>query len=160
MSLQFIIDGYNIIHHPCFRQLIAKQIKSPKIQLIEFIRINKLCGSLKNKITAVFDGYSDLAFSKEVEKVDMGIIFSRKESADEEIKKMVEESDNPKNTVVVSDDKEIRFFVKSMGAKAMGVEEFIKGKEKSPRNNISLKPELTYTQMHKINQELKSIWLK
>lgn len=107
----------------------------------------------------VFDGYVESLADKR-DKTDIHIIFSKRETADECIKKMAEESGNAKNTVVVSDDKEIRFFVRSIGAKAMGVEEFIGGKEKSSRNNVLLKPELTYAQMHKINQELKKIWLK
>jgi len=43
----------------------------------------------------------------------------------------------------------------------MAVEDFIDPEEKSPvKRETLLKPELTYSQMHKINQELRKIWLK
>jgi hypothetical protein len=70
--------------------------------------------------------------------------------------------------VVVSDDKEIKFFAKSLGAKIKATEEFIKPKTKSlgvdnrkkqPRDEF-FDYELTYTQRSKINEELRKIWLE
>ncbi len=88
------------------------------------------------------------------------VIFSRVESADERIKKLLELIPNPKNVVVVSDDKEIIFFAKSCGAKSQSVEGFLsfQDKERSARAGAPV-PEITYTQMHKINEELKKLWL-
>jgi hypothetical protein len=89
------------------------------------------------------------------------VIFSRGEVADDRIKKILQDLPNPKNAVVVSDDKEIRFFAKSLRANVIGVKEFIGLKAKVPQDKRdALKPELTYSQMHKINQELRKIWLK
>jgi len=75
---------------------------------------------------------------------------------------MVEESADRKNIVVVSDDKEIKFMAKTMGARHMGIEDFIAPKSRSQRrgNGEALKVELSYIQMHKINQELRKLWLK
>ncbi len=86
---------------------------------------------------------------------------------------MVETQVSPKDIVVVSDDKEIRFFVKAVGARSIGVEEFIhpaarhrariNRKEKSgraPQERDLLKPELSYSQIDQINRELKARWLK
>ena len=160
MSLQYVIDGYNIIKHPLFIKQLAKKIHDSRISLLDFIRVNRLCGSRNNKIIVVFDGYPDsryLNFDSEAE-----VIFSRKESADEKIKRMVAESGNVKNIVVVSDDREIKFMVKSLGARCLGIEEFVKSKEKSKaqRNDELISQELNYSQMYKINQELRKIWLK
>jgi len=103
------------------------------------------------------------------------IIFSRKISADEKIKMLIEESSQRKIMVVVSDDKDIKFFIRSLGARSVGVEEFINPKKDSPSQTYRewpyprkerdlrkdlLKPELTYIQVEEINQELKKIWLK
>jgi len=161
MSLQYIIDGYNIINHPLFTQHAPKKIEDSRVRLLEFIRVNKFCASPKNKITVVFDGHSDLS-SQILDKTDIDIIFSRRETADERIKKMVEKADNPKNVVVVSDDKEITFFAKSCGAKVLNIQEFINRGKKliNLQRPEPLKPELSYTQIHKINQELRRIWLK
>ena len=71
---------------------------------------------------------------------------------------MIERQPDPKNTVVVSDDKEIAVFVKSCGVRSMSVEEFI-GPGKPPIKE-DLKPELNYSQIAEINEELRRIWLK
>ena len=163
MSLQYIIDGYNVIRHPSFSY--SKKIKDERLALVEFIKIRRPCGSLRNKITIVFDGNPDITQGKSKNGF-VNIIFTKKETADEWIKRIVESEENPKNIAVVSDDKEIRFFVKSLGARSVGVEEFIDSKERlrnRQKNDIDssiIKPELTYSQIQKINQELKKIWLR
>lgn len=88
------------------------------------------------------------------------VIFSRVESADERIKKLLELIRSPGNVVVVSDDKEIKFFAKAYGAKSQSVEDFLsfQDKERSIRLGAA-EPDITYTQKHKINEELKKIWL-
>ncbi len=123
---------------------------------MEFIREKHLCGSSKNKITVIFDGYSAEWVSRRHDS-DIEVVFSRDTSADEKIRNMVERSANPRNIAVVSDDKGISLFVKAAGAKSKSIEEFI---GKSLEEKELLKPELTYSQMHKINQELRQIWLK
>jgi len=118
----------------------------------------------------VFDGYPNLS-SRNLDEFDINVIFSRKETADARIKQIVQTQGNPRNVVVVSDDKEIKFFIKSAGARSMGVEEFIQpaskqagriGSKKKLQDEERdlIKTELSYTQMDKINQELKAIWLK
>ncbi len=154
MSLHYIIDGYNITNHPRFTHN-----NSSATALVEFIVENKLCGSSRNTVAVVFDGYPD----KSYEQADTGVkvVFSREDSADGRIKEILETSGVAASTVVVSDDKEIKFFAKACGAKAISVEEFIPSKEKKQLKNSDLtKPELNYTQMHKINEELKKLWLK
>jgi predicted RNA-binding protein with PIN domain len=158
MSLVYIIDGYNLINHQEFRRK-CKKTGDDRAALLAFISRNKLTGSWNNKIIVVFDGYpqeESANFNSEAE-----VIFSRNESADEKIKKIIEKSNNTKNIIAVSDDKEIKFIVKSLGARAMGVAEFINAKKRIRRpKDDSAELELTYTQIHKINQELSKIWLK
>lgn len=64
--------------------------------------------------------------------------------------------------MVVSDDKEIRFFAKGLGARVMGVEEFLEPGIAAPRRTASehAKPELGQSEVRRINEELKRIWLK
>lgn len=163
MSLQYIIDGYNVIRHSSFS--FPKKIKDERLALIEFIRANRLCGSPKNKIIIVFDGNPNVSGQDKIIS-GVNVVFTKKETADDYIKRLIESETNPKNTVVVSDDKEIKFFVKSVGGLSMGVEEFINHKEKlnqarrKDAEALALKPELNYSQIYKINQELKKVWLK
>lgn len=108
----------------------------------------------------MFDGYPDACYKQD--NSGARVIFSRNNSADERIKCMLEEQGKTNNTVVVSDDKEIRLFTKACGAKSVNVEEFLsfKGKRSPGSSNSAEDRELNYSQMHEINEELKKIWLK
>ncbi len=126
------------------------------------IKTKGLGGSAKNKITIVFDGFPPPQYnqdSKYTHPID--IIFSRNISADEKIKMIVQESANRKNIAVVSDDKEIKFMTKSLGARHMSAEDFIAPKSRSQGEDKreALKAQLSYTQIHNINQELRKLWL-
>lgn len=157
MSSQYIIDGYNITNHLLFNRLIPGKKKEPRISLLDFLINKRPCGSPKNKVIVVFDGFSDLPQPQG--RFNIEVIFSGRKTADERIKKILEESPNPRNIRVVSDDKEIRFFARYCHAESLSVEDFIKPKS-TPVRKEALKPELNYTQIHKINQELSRIWLK
>ncbi len=162
MSLQFILDGYNILKHPLLTQLINKKIKDQRLALLEFIRIRRLTGSPKNRVTVVFDGYPDARETAGLDTIGaVDIIFSRRETADERIRKMVEDAGNPKNIVVVSDDKEIKFFVRAYGAKPLAIKDFIADKKRGFEREEDLwEAKLGFAEMHKINEELRQIWLK
>lgn len=161
MSLHYVIDGYNLINHPAFLES-AKKSKDQRTALASLIISKKLCGSPKNKISLVFDGYPP---ALEANKNFMGIdlIFSRDSSADEKIKKIAEKSSGPKNIIVVSDDKEIRCCVRAAGAGVLSVEEFmrpLKGERHPLEDTEALKKDLNYSQVQSINQELEKRWLK
>ena len=120
MSLHYIIDGYNLIKHRSFAP--SANIHDPRFALVQFLRREKPCGSLKNKVTIVFDGYSgDLS----LRGLEFEVIFSCETSADERIKKMVESEPLPKSLVVVSDDRQIRDFAKLCGVVSLGIDEFL-----------------------------------
>jgi predicted RNA-binding protein with PIN domain len=158
MSLQFIIDGYNTARHASFKS--PGKINDTALALESVIRSKRLCGSGKNPVMLVFDGYPPNPQLKYEQ--GMTIVFSRQQSADETIKKLVEAARNPKQIVVVSDDKEIRSFVKGCGAISWGVEEFLgKGERRSIRQSAGdpIKPDLSYTQMDEINKEFRKLWL-
>lgn len=163
MSLQYILDGNNIINHPSFTSC-NRQIRDSRASLLEYITIKRICGSSRNKIIVVFDGYPYSVNLRQINP-EISVMFSKSVSADEKIKNILEKTANSKNTVVVSDDKEIIFFVKSVGSLSLSVEEFInpgakQRQKKSKEKEEFIKPELTYTQMEKINQELKKLWIK
>lgn len=161
MSLQYILDGYNIVNNPLFARLQISE-KDPRRALLEFIRSKKAKQSPRNKFIVVFDGYPVSPCVKQ-NYADINIIFSKEKTADEAIKITVEQAANPKNTAVISDDREIKFFVKSVGAKSVSVEEFINPPtlRRLPKGAAdALKPDLNYTQIDKINKELKKLWLE
>jgi predicted RNA-binding protein with PIN domain len=138
---------------------------------LEFIRTQKPCGSSKNKVTVIFDGYPPAVFKAGYDYPQAEIIFSRDSSADDMIMAILEKAMNCRVIVVVSDDKQIKFFAKAYRAKAIGIEEFLKPtipearlisrkkKFKTKKADL-LKPELSCSQITKINKELESLWLR
>ena len=157
MSLHYVIDGYNMIRHKAYSP--SSKLKDERQNLLHFINSDKLCGSSKNKVTVVFDGYPR---HETIGAENIDVVFSGEKTADEKIKKLIESCRNPKIVVVVTDDREIKDFAKLHYVKAVGIEEFFIPKSKASSRSARelLKPELSYSQIHKINQELKDIWLK
>lgn len=105
----------------------------------------------------VFDGYPGEPGLRQ-EDNNLNVIFSGEASADEKIKGLLENSKDRKNTVVVSDDREIAYFAKHAGAKPLNVGEFIKPAAAAHKDMGG--DELNYTQISKINEELRKLWLK
>ncbi len=165
MSLLYIIDGYNIINNRLFT-VNCKKMRPVQLALLDLIKDNRLCGSAKNQITVVFDGYS-AEFETKCLNSGINVIFSKEETADEIIKRIIDISVNLRNIIVVSDDKEISYFAKYAGCKTMAVFEFMeklavtdeKKKADIKEKNLS-KQDLNYSQINKINEELKKLWLK
>ena len=163
MSLLFVIDAYNIINHPIFIRCQKHNTKDRRHAFLEFIRIRKLTGAASNRVIVVFDGYPDSGFDAlQKEDAYFDIIFSRKENADNRIKAIIEGHPNPRTMIVVSDDKEIRFYARSAGSKVMSAEEFLgeRAKGKKQQQEEEPKKHVSFSDAHRINEELKKIWLK
>ncbi len=161
MSLQYIIDAYNLINHPAFKPA-SKSALNIQHALADFIRLNRLAGSKNNSVILVFDGYPP-----RVEDIPDGqgilCMFSRTKEADELIKKIVEDSTSVRNIVVVSDDKEVQLTSRFLHAQVCNVQEFICGKKNNKILTNALLAaanfKLSYAKMQKINAELRKKWL-
>jgi predicted RNA-binding protein with PIN domain len=167
MSVQYLLDGYNIIHQ--LPVLARKDFDEARAAFVRLIEIHRPQGSVKNSINLIFDGKPGLAppVSSAVK-----IIFTQEESADDRIKRMVDESSNPRRIIVVTDDRAIQYSVRSAGAKVMGVQEFggkLTAKDtkvKSSTTRSAKKPDavpkvdISAAARAKINQELERIWIK
>ncbi|MBL7131590.1 MAG: NYN domain-containing protein [Candidatus Omnitrophica bacterium] len=159
MALHYIVDGYNVIKKTAF--LNHKKLKDARDALLSFIDKYRPHGSYNNQITVVFDGRDDIFGFKH--NYDFCIIFTRNESADDRIKSLIDKTSNPKNIIVVSDDKDIKFYCRSQGAKILGVDDFIKKAYKkfnTSRTSNTEFFELSVWERKKINDELSRIWLK
>jgi len=144
-----------MVRHQAFSREL-KTSQPSRQALLPFIRDKHLTGSSKNPIRIIFDGYPESGFKAQEE-----VIFSCDISADEKIVKLLEKSERRKEAVVVTDDRELRFLVRSLGAKVLSVEEFLlplssAGKKRKKETE----PELSFTQKHAINAELRKLWLK
>ena len=114
MSLHYLLDGYNILKQmPAFRDLPLEEGRRGLLRWIDHARPQ---GSVNNQVTVVFDGHPD-HFGSGHAQGEIRVIFSDGCSADDKIKRMVEEDADQKNCVVVSDDKDIFLYARSLGAK-------------------------------------------
>lgn len=158
MALHFVLDGYNIIHQ--VSSLTEGKLKETREKLIRLIETKQPQGSLKNRITVVFDGQPDVG-GYPYAPTSVKVIFTSGESADEKIKRIVDEDEQKKSIVVVTDDRAIQYHVRALGAKVLGVGEFVSkikpSQGKAKREN---KKAISKTLEHKINTELEEIWLR
>ena len=164
MALHYLLDGYNIIKQ--IEELASKKLEDGREGLIRFIELYHPQGSLKNSVTIVFDGKPGM--SRDPGEHFLKVIFTENESADDKIRKIVEQSSLKKSIVVVTDDRDIKYSVRSMGAAIMSVKEFCsKGKPNSFSDGIAPQrssdkedaKHIPKTLEFKITKELEKIWL-
>ena len=115
-------------------------------------------------MTVVFDGQEGIVHSQK--KSALKIVFSQNESGDEKIRRIVKGAPNKRNIVVVTDDKELRFSIRALGARLQSVKDFLAkldiypGQEKKKKAIIREdKKKIPLSLEYKITQELESIWL-
>lgn len=148
--LKYIIDGYNMLH----KISSLKGSVSPQAGLINYIKQNGLTGSRNNKVTVVFDGHGGNDFLQEKE---FTVFYSGDKTADDVIKGKVAASRNKQQIIVVSDDREIRDYVKSEGARILRISDFV---SKKPRSGPIDERPISCSQAIEINEEMEKIWLK
>jgi predicted RNA-binding protein with PIN domain len=160
MSLLYIVDGYNAIKRSStFDHKILKEARNRFLAWLEHERPH---GSLRNRLIVVFDGSSEVFGLKEPTSFE--VIFTAGESADDKIKKIVADCPDPKEIVVVTDDKDLAFSVRSNGAKIMSTDEFLSKGAHAKKvilrpQNVEPKVSLNIVEREKITEELKKIWL-
>jgi len=160
MALHFILDGYNIIKNN--ESLAELPLETGRQKLIAILETRRPQGSARNRVTVVFDGQPGVGPFQHPGPVK--VVFSCGQSADEKIKHMVGHSGNRKSMVVVTDDRAIRYYVRSLGAEVLGVRDFWHARlnpqpsrHQSPRNPGK---SISRVQEIKITDELSRIWLK
>ncbi len=164
MSLHYLLDGYNIIKQT--PGLNRGTLESQRLALISWISSSSPQGSLQNSVTIVFDGKSEFFGSHPSGHVRT--VFSQGQSADDVIKKMVEQFAQKRSIVVVSNDKDITLYVRALGATVLSVKEFLgtSAKKTRPLSNeqqaqaATASKYVSLTDQAKINQELEKIWIK
>lgn len=161
MSVHYIVDGYNVLKQ--LPDLEGRPLKNGRWGLIHYFEIYRPQGSIKNKVTIVFDGKSEVGLPSErqLKKSNLDVVFSQDETADEKIKKLVCRIPNPKQVIVVTDDRELKEAVKMYGVKVISVKEISRKKFPQPDEKIiRAKTTLNIEEMEKITKELEKIWLR
>lgn len=135
----YIIDGYNVILHGSFSSG-KKDIVRHKESLLR--GLDSYAAKKRVQMTVVWDGVSPPVSTKGGVRVK-NVYSGERRSADDRIVNMVEHSDRRGRIVVVSDDRRhIREVVKALGARVMGVGEFLVliGHGLQPGKNRKFKP--------------------
>lgn len=164
MSVHYILDGYNIISS--VSSLAGSKLETSRDNLLKFLQTTRPQGSENNAVTVVFDGQPDMGgLAPTIEGIR--VTFSSHDSADDEIKRLVDDADNRKNMVVVTDDREIQYYVRALGAKVLSVHEFFEkarpsavSKQTKTDKPIASGKNISKTVEHKINVEFEEFWLK
>jgi len=159
MACHYIIDGYNVIKR--LEALADLKLQAGREALLSMI--DRFCpqGSARNEVTVVFDGQDDV-WGIQQPSLHSRVVFTSGISADEWIKRQVEDHRHPKSLVVVSDDREIQCYVRKLGAGVRGVDEFFKmGKRGDDVRRKAPGPELKHlsrSDEERINRELERHW--
>lgn len=140
--------------------LADRRLEEGRAALLKLIEKEGLRGSPRNTVTVVFDGQPGLIGDPAGE--GPRVIFTSGESADDRIKRLVDEAPNRKNIVVVTEDREIKYYVRAAGAQVLGVGEFL-NRMKTQGKHDPLSPVdkkyIPSTVEYKITSEMEKIWL-
>ncbi len=118
----YIIDGYNVILHGAFSSNKKDVVRHKE----SFLRgLDSYAAKKRVQMTVVWDGAGPPVSMRGGVRVK-NVYSGERRSADDRIVNMVERSDHRGRIIVVSDDRRhIRETVKALGARGMGVEEFL-----------------------------------
>ena len=166
MSLHYLLDGYNIIKQE--PDLVLKKLEDAREKLLSLIEIYRPQGSIRNRVTVIFDGKSGIVGSHRSHSVE--VFFTTQEPADNKIKRLVTQAANKRQIVVVTNDRDIIYYVRPLGAQILSVQDFLnkcqaKEKRTAGAKAVSHRPDderkyISASLEHEITSELKGIWLK
>lgn len=131
---------------------------------MRFIETHRPQGSARNDVTVVFDGSEDVCGG--TLHGQTRVLFSKGESADDLIKRLVTEALRPAEMVVVTDDRDLAHHVGRLGAQVWSVDVFVgQAKKRDVRRGTAFLAAadgkvISYTLQSQINRELSERWLK
>ncbi len=147
----FILDAYNVIGK---LRLKGEDLRR---SFLRYLLKHPISFSKHNRIVVVFDGERNPDIIFEFPMFE--IIFSGRETADLKIKYFLEKY-RPSAGMVVSDDREVRFYAHRAGVKSISVGEFLSWSEEEEEGEIVTDKDLSAEDVKEINEELERIWLR
>lgn len=148
----YFVDGYNVICQSEF--LSTGALRDRREKLIRFIEDRRPQGSATHRVTVVFDGRSDVSSPRWDGPTQ--VVFSHGKDADRVIKDLVDACSNPREAVVVTDDRAIQRWVRGVGAKIVGVRDFLSAGAGPARKRVS--QSIDPAQQETITRELWGLW--
>ncbi len=116
----FIFDGNNLIGKSARLTKIQKKDKQLVREKLAYFLDGKFEGS-KNKAYLHFDGFENIP----IRTSNIRIVYSNKKTADDLIRRQIENFKNPKNITLVSSDNSLREFAKVCRCNVLSSEEYL-----------------------------------
>lgn len=151
----FIIDGYNVLFS---LRPYLKGFARTREGFLLYLKAAHHFGSSRNEVTVVFDGREGIVSDGLASHAPLRVKFSKRESADEMIVRIVSREQHPERTVVVTDDRELSLRVRQLGAQSVPVLTFFSSRiRKKPKPGDS-KPTPESREGKLITEEMKKEW--
>jgi predicted RNA-binding protein with PIN domain len=148
----YFVDGYNVICQS--DAMLAGSLRDRREKLLRFVEDQRPQGSAVHRVTVVFDGRADVSSPRW--EGPTRVIFSHGKDADTVIKELVDDLANPREAVVVTDDRAIQRWVRGVGARILGVTEFLSAGASSPKPRP--RGRLDPSEGEAITQEMWNLW--
>ncbi len=126
------IDGYNLLHK--ISRLVRMMKSNPdaaRRALVEFVRGRRRG---KGQVVIVFDGHGEVIGAGS----SITVVFSLTRTADDWIRYALEQDRQPRMSLVVSSDNEVRAHAAICGAALMSSQEFIAGEKREKPDLLEL----------------------
>ena len=118
--MDIIVDGYNVIFKISELGYTTEKCDIEVLRNRFLAMLEQYKEKRKHKLIVVFDGQG-AGNSSEIRPAGIDVVFSRQDlDADEEIKRMVKGSENPRHITVITSDRDIEQYVKKYGCKVVG----------------------------------------
>lgn len=147
MSLTYYIDGYNLLWST--DQFGSGSLRAQREKLLLFLEKVPL------SIVVIFDGRDHVSSPPWMGKVQ--VLFSSSAGADSMMKSLIDQIENPRSAIVVSNDRAIQHWVRGARAKVMECSDFLQGVLKKPLARRG-PGKLDAASAADINEEMKKIW--
>lgn len=146
--------------------LAERTLEDARTGLINFLDAQRPQGSTRNPVTVVFDGRDDIFWPEPPGEIR--VLFSRGESADELIKRLIEDASAPRTFVLVSNDRQLQQHARQHEAGIMPVEDFIARGASCRRAAVARKSAsageegkvISEVFRARVNREFEGLWLK
>src|SRR5690348_14965174 len=111
MSLEYVIDGYNLLH--ALPSMPPGSWEQKRCHLLDRMASRRPHG--RNRLTVVFDSHQ--GFGDRHMHGDIQVVYTAGETTDDWIIEYVRRTANPRLCVVVTDDKGLRAMIRGTGAR-------------------------------------------
>ena len=117
--MDIIVDGYNVIFKISELGYTTEKCDIEVLRNRFLAMLEQYKEKRKHKLIVVFDGQG-AGNSSEARVAGIDVVFSRQDiDADEEIKRMVSKSANPRHITVITADRDIEQYVRKYGCKVV-----------------------------------------